>query len=80
MPRIRARRSVLAALVTALLLVVPMACSDSSPDSQSTPTSTAAPPATSTPTSEPTVDCAAATELKSSLEMRCHEPSGQCPN
>jgi hypothetical protein len=64
MPRIGVRRSILAALVTAALLVVPMACSDSTSKSQSSPSATAAPPATATPT----VDCAAVSELKSSLQ------------
>ncbi|MGY4766337.1 hypothetical protein ACXC9Q_05375 [Kribbella sp. CWNU-51] len=63
MPRIGGRRSIVAALVTVALLVVPMACSDSSTQGQSGPSVTVAPPATSAPTT----DCAAASALKSSL-------------
>ena len=63
MPRIGVRRSIVAALVTVALLVVPMACSDSSTQGQSSPSTSVAPPATGTPTP----DCAAASALKSSL-------------
>jgi hypothetical protein len=69
MPRNDARRSVFAALVTVVLLVVPMACSDSSPESQSSPSATAAPPATGTSaTGTPAAYCAAVSALKSSLQ------------
>jgi len=64
MPRIGVRRSVLAALVTVALLVVPTACSDSSPQSESSPSATAAPP----PGGEPSAACAGSSELKASLE------------
>jgi hypothetical protein len=71
MPRNDVRRSVLAALVTVALLVVPTACSDSSTESQPSPSATAAPPATS----PSAMDCAASAELKSSLEtLRNVEP------
>lgn len=69
MPRNDTRRSVFAALVTVVLLVVPMACSDSSPESQSRPSATAAPPVSGTSaTGEPAADCAAASALESSLQ------------
>jgi hypothetical protein len=64
MPRIGVRRSVLAALVTVVLLVAPMACSDSSTQGSSSPSPTAAPPVSQSPAG----DCAASLALKSSLE------------
>jgi len=51
--------------MTVALLVVPMACSDSSTQGQSTPSATAAPAPTGTST---TGDCAAVTDLKASLQ------------
>ncbi|MFG1622618.1 hypothetical protein [Kribbella sp. NPDC049227] len=63
MPRTGVRRSVVAALVTVALLVVPMACSDSSTEGTTNPSPTAAPA-----TGEPTADCAALSALKSSLD------------
>jgi hypothetical protein len=71
MPGNGVRRSVIAALVTVAVLVVPTACTDSSTESQPSPSATAAPP----PTGESATDCAASTELKSSLEtLRNVEP------
>jgi hypothetical protein len=64
MLRTGVRRSIVTALLTAGLFVVPTACSDSSTQGTTAPSPSAAAPATG----EPTADCAAASALKSSLD------------
>lgn len=64
MLRIGVRRSVVAALATVALFVVPTACTDDATTGTPNPSPTAAPPVTG----EPAADCAASSALKSSLD------------